>query len=78
MALSDSQTGTPVTLVVQPRTGTPGTVTPPPPGDHHHLPFSGFDLAPSLAVAALILAAGAVLSAVRRPAPARAGSSSDR
>ena len=63
MALSDSQTGTPVTLVVQPRTGTPGTVTPPPPGKHGHLPFTGFDLALVVLLAVLLLAMGFVLLA---------------
>ena len=69
MTHSDSQTGTPVTLVVRPaapgHVGTP-QVTPP-----SHIPFTGFDLVPALAAAALLVAAGSVLSAVRRPAAAR-------
>jgi hypothetical protein len=65
MTHSDSQTGTPVTLVVRP--GTPGHVAPPPGTGPTHLPFSGFELVPALAVAALLVAAGAVLTAARRP-----------
>jgi hypothetical protein len=70
MAQSDSQTGTPVTLVVSPGHTTPGHTTPPPPPAH--IPFTGFDLVMALAVAAVLLAAGIVLSAVRRPVHARA------
>jgi hypothetical protein len=72
MARTDSQTGTPVTLVVTPQQTTPGTTVPPPaPAPHHHLPFTGVDLVPALAVAALLVAAGSVLTAVRRPLLAR-------
>jgi hypothetical protein len=78
MTYSDSQTGTPVTLVVRPDVSTPGHVTPPPGHGPSHLPFSGVELAPALAAAALLIAAGSVLSAVRRPAPARARSSARR
>jgi len=69
MARTDSSTGTPVTLVVTPQQTHPGTSTPPPP--HHHLPFTGLDLVPALAVGALLVAAGTVLAAVRRPVLAR-------
>jgi len=78
MTHSDSQTGTPVTLVVQPGSSTPGHVTPPPGNGPTHLPFSGADLVPALAIAALLLAAGSVLSALRRPAPVRTRSSARR
>jgi hypothetical protein len=78
MTYSDSQTGTPVTLVVRPGTPTPGHVAPPPGHGPTHLPFSGVELAPALAAAALLIAAGSVLSAVRRPALARARSSARR
>ena len=71
MALSDSQTGTPVTLVVQPRVGTPGTVTPPPPGKHGHLPFTGLELGAVLLLAVLMLAVGSVLLASSRLLHAR-------
>jgi len=68
MAHSDGQAGTPVTLVVSPGQTTPST---PPPPHHHPLPFTGFALVPALAVAALLLAVGTVLSAVRRPSRSR-------
>jgi hypothetical protein len=71
MTHSDSQTGTPVTLVVRPAAPTPGHVGTPPGSPPTHLPFSGFDLVPALAAAALLVAAGSVLSAVRRPARVR-------
>ena len=66
MAYGDSQTGTPVTLVVSPSQTVPAT--PPPP---HHLPFTGFALVPVLALAAVLVAAGSVLTAVRRQPRAR-------
>lgn len=78
MTHSDSQTGTPVTLVVPPGSSTPGHVSPPPGSGPSHLPFSGVELVPALAAAALLLAAGSVLSAVRRPAPAQSRSSARR
>lgn len=71
MALSDSQTGTPVTLVVQPRTGTPGTVAPPPPGQHGHVPFTGFELTTAVLLAVLLLVVGAVLVAASWLTPSR-------
>jgi hypothetical protein len=75
MAYSDGQTGTPVTVVVPPaQAGVP----PKPPVDHHRIPFSGFDLVPVLALAALLLALGSLLAAVRRTVPARAGSPTTR
>lgn len=81
MALSDSQTGTPVTLVVQPRTGTPGTVSPPP-AKHGHLPFTGFDLALVVLLAALLVAVGVVLVVTTllpaRFAPSRIGTTHSR
>jgi hypothetical protein len=61
MAYSDGPTGTPVTLVVSPGQTTPAS--PPPP---HHLPFTGFALVPVLALAAVLVAAGGVLAALRR------------
>jgi hypothetical protein len=72
MAHSDSQTGTPVTLVVRPGQTTPGHTTPPPTTGPHRLPFSGFDLVTALLLAALLLAAGTVLTSVRRPRRVRA------
>jgi hypothetical protein len=69
MAHADSQTGTPVTLVVTPQQTSPGTTTTPPP--HHHLPFTGVELVPALAIGALLVAAGTVLTAVRRTVLAR-------
>lgn len=66
MALGDSTTGTPVTLVV-----TPGQTTPAPPPQEHPLPFTGFELAPVLALAAALLAAGSVLATIGRRVPAR-------
>jgi hypothetical protein len=63
MSLSDSQTGTPVTLVVQPPASTPGTGTPPPPGKHGHLPFTGLDVMAAVLLAVLLLALGCVLLA---------------
>jgi hypothetical protein len=71
MTHSDSQTGTPVTLVVRPAVPTPGHVGTPQVTPPSHIPFTGFDLVPALAAAALLVAAGSVLSAVRRPAAAR-------
>jgi hypothetical protein len=65
----DSQTGTPVTLVVPAHSGT-GNV--PPPTGPTHVPFTGFDLVPALAVAAALLAAGSVLASFRRPLAVRA------
>ena len=69
MARTDDGAGTPVTLVVTPQQTTPGTSTPPPP--HHHLPFTGLEVVPALAIGALLVAAGTVLAAVRRPGHAR-------
>jgi hypothetical protein len=66
MAHSDGQTGTPVTLVVS-----PGQTTPAPPPPHHPLPFTGFALIPILALAAVLIALGSALTAVRRPARTR-------
>ena len=69
MALSDSQTGTPVTLVVPPAASGPGTVTPPP-GRHGHVPFTGFDLPLAVLLAVLLLVLGsALLGAARRLPP---------
>lgn len=59
MAHSDSQTGTPVVLVVP-----PGSTTPAPP-PHHPLPFTGFALVPLLALAAVLIVAGCFLTAAR-------------
>lgn len=79
MPQSDTQTGTPVTLVVSPHHvapgGPPGAVpghTSPPPS-HGHIPFTGFELVPALAVGAVLVAAGGLLGATsrRRPAPVR-------
>ncbi|HUR15236.1 MAG TPA: hypothetical protein VM097_12175 [Mycobacteriales bacterium] len=71
MAHSDSQTGTPVTLVVRPGATSPGTGTPPPPGHHGHLPFSGLELVPLLLLAVLVLSLGATLLVAARLLPAR-------
>lgn len=60
MAHSDSQTGTPVVLVVS-----PGQVTPAAPPPHHPLPFTGFALVPLLALAAVLIVAGCILTAAR-------------
>lgn len=68
MAQSDSQTGTPVTLVVQ-----PGAGAPPPPGTRGHLPFSGFDLLPVVLLAVLVVVAGSALLVWTRLLPARPG-----
>lgn len=65
MTYGDSSTGTPVTLVVS-----AGTVTPPPPASHGHLPFTGLDLVAALLLAALLLAVGTALAlaaGARRP-----------
>jgi hypothetical protein len=66
MAHSDGQTGTPVTLVVS-----PGQTTPAVPAPHHPLPITGFELVPILALAAVLIAVGSALTAVRRPARPR-------
>ena len=81
---ADSSSGTPVSLVVPgqapppqttPGHTTPGHTTPTAP----HIPFTGFDLVPALAVAALLVAAGGVLTrATRRPAPVRVTPRPDR
>jgi hypothetical protein len=64
MALADSQTGTPVTLVVSPGQTSPGTHSSPP--AHHPLPYTGFDLVPALALSALLVAVGTFLTATAR------------
>jgi len=63
MAFADSQTGTPVTLVVQPGQTTPVSS---PPG-HKPIPFTGFELISALALALVLIAVGAVLSVAPRP-----------
>jgi len=64
-AYGDSSIGTPVSLVVA-----PGQTTPPP--HKGPLPFTGFELVPTLALAAVLVAAGAVLSRMaRRPVAVR-------
>jgi hypothetical protein len=81
MSLSDSQTGMPVTLVVQPPAGTPGTGTPPPPGEHGHVPFTGFDLAAAVLLAVLLLVLGGLLlagSLLPRLVPARVSTTHSR
>jgi hypothetical protein len=67
MPHSDGQTGTPVTLVVSPGQAVPPTAPP----HHDPIPFTGFELVPFLALAAVLVAAGAVLTALRRPLHAR-------
>lgn len=62
MAFADSQTGTPVTLVVKPGQTTPVST---PPG-HKPIPFTGFELLPALVVAAVLLALGTVLTVAFR------------
>lgn len=64
MAHSDGQAGTPVTLVVQPGQTAPPSSPPP----YHPLPYTGLPLLTLLALAALLVAVGAALTAVRRPA----------
>jgi hypothetical protein len=76
MSLSDSQTGMPVTLVVQ-----PGTVAPPPPGQHGHVPFTGFDLAAAVLLAVLLLVLGGLLlagSVLPRLVPSRVSTTHSR
>jgi len=73
MSLSDSQTGMPVTLVVQ-----PGTVTPPPPGKHGHLPFTGLDLVAAVLLAVLLLALGCLLLLPSRLVPSRVSTTHSR
>jgi len=63
MVRTDSQTGTPVTLVVSPGQTTPVST---PPG-HKPIPFTGFELVPAFVLAAFLLALGAVLTAAARP-----------
>lgn len=72
MAQSDSQTGTPVTLVIRPGAGAP------PPDTRGHLPFSGVDLVPVVLLAVLLLAAGSALLAWSRLLPARPGRARSR
>lgn len=63
----DTSTGTPVSLVVVPVQA--GGPRPP----ERPMPFTGFGLFPLLLLAVLLLLAGSVLlTAVRRPTPARA------
>ena len=57
MVLADSQSGTPVTLVVSPQQAVPVS---PPPG-RKPIPFTGFELVPLLVLAAVLLAVGTVL-----------------
>lgn len=86
MPQSDTQTGTPVVLVVQPQQvtpGTPGHTTPPPlPPPPHHLPFTGADVVPVLALGAALVAAGGLLTglsrALRQPVPVRSSVRSSR
>jgi hypothetical protein len=81
---ADSSSGTPVSLVVPgqapPPQTTPGHTTPgPTTPTAPHIPFTGFDLVPALAVAALLVAAGGVLTrATRRPVPVRVTPRPDR
>lgn len=66
MTQSDSQTGTPVTLVVRPAQPAPAA----PPG-HHPLPFTGLELLPLLLLALLVMALGSALLVATRRRPAR-------
>lgn len=66
MPHSDSQTGTPVTLVVRPAQPAPAT----PPG-HHPLPFTGFGLLTLLLLAVVVVVLGSALLAMSRRLPAR-------
>jgi hypothetical protein len=66
MAPTDSQAGTPVTLVVKPGQTTP--VTNPPP-QRKPLPHTGFDLLAVLVAGVVLLVVGSTLTAlVRRSA----------
>jgi hypothetical protein len=72
MALADSQTGTPVTLVVSPGQTSPGTSSTPP--VHRPLPHTGFDLVPALLLSAVLVAVGTFLTATARRVSVRASS----
>jgi hypothetical protein len=64
MPLADSQTGTPVTLVVSPGQTAPGSHSTPP--VHRPLPHTGFDLVTALLLSAVLVAVGTFLTATAR------------
>lgn len=74
---ADSSTGTAVSLVVPgqapPPHTTPGHTRPghttPGHTPPHHIPFTGFELVPVLAAAALLVAAGTLLARLGRRSP---------
>lgn len=65
MTHSDSQTGTPVMLVV------PGQPVPAQPPGQNPLPFTGFELLPVVLLAALLVVLGSALLVASRRLPSR-------